>query len=157
MRSERVWPQQIMLEELCKRIQHCCASLRRSRNKRMLGVVGWKIWPVSNFAQLLCLRATFDTLPLFFSRSFRVRHVNSTQGIWDRPEFALGQSDERVIAFFCQGMGEGFKFEKTSRKPNFMPDMTSHTIQTLSVNTESRLSTVSAINGFLIVEIWVFS
>ena len=40
-----------MLEELCKRIQHCCATLRRSRNKEMLGVVGWKVWPVSNFAQ----------------------------------------------------------------------------------------------------------
>ena len=26
-----------MLEELCKRIQHCCASLRRSRNKRNVG------------------------------------------------------------------------------------------------------------------------
>ena len=88
-----------MLEELCKRIQHCCAMLRRSRKKRnvrscwlksltgfklcattpnktqqhatgcangsniaglrfgdhgtkeFLGVVGWKVWPVSNFAQ----------------------------------------------------------------------------------------------------------
>ena len=26
-----------MLEELCKRIQHCCATLRRSRNKRYVG------------------------------------------------------------------------------------------------------------------------
>ena len=26
-----------MLEELCKRIQHCCATLRRSRNKRTVG------------------------------------------------------------------------------------------------------------------------
>ena len=26
-----------MLEELCKRIQHCCATLRRSRNKRNIG------------------------------------------------------------------------------------------------------------------------
>ena len=25
------------LEELCKRIQHCCATLRRSRNKRNVG------------------------------------------------------------------------------------------------------------------------
>ena len=40
-----------VLEELCKRTQHCFATLRRSRNKRMLGVVGWKVWPVSNFAQ----------------------------------------------------------------------------------------------------------
>ena len=31
----------IMLGELCKRIQHCCATLRRSdRTKEMLGVVG---------------------------------------------------------------------------------------------------------------------
>ena len=26
-----------MLEELCKRIQHCCATFRRSRNKRNVG------------------------------------------------------------------------------------------------------------------------
>ena len=26
-----------MLEELCKRIQHCCATLRRSRNTRNVG------------------------------------------------------------------------------------------------------------------------
>ena len=26
-----------MLEERCKRIQHCCATLRRSRNKRNVG------------------------------------------------------------------------------------------------------------------------
>ena len=26
-----------MLQELCKRIQHCCATLRRSRNKRDVG------------------------------------------------------------------------------------------------------------------------
>ena len=26
-----------MLKELCKRIQHCCATLRRSRNKRNVG------------------------------------------------------------------------------------------------------------------------
>ena len=26
-----------MLEELCKRIQHCCATLRRSQNKRNVG------------------------------------------------------------------------------------------------------------------------
>ena len=26
-----------LLEELCKRIQHCCTTLRRSRNKRNLG------------------------------------------------------------------------------------------------------------------------
>ena len=38
-----------MLEELCKRIQHCGATLRRPRN----GFVGSKVWPVSNFAQQL--------------------------------------------------------------------------------------------------------
>ena len=41
-----------MLEELCKQIQHCWATLRRSRNKRNVGsVVGWEVWPVSNFTQ----------------------------------------------------------------------------------------------------------
>ena len=33
----RAWPQQLMLEEVCKRIQHCCATLRRSQNKRTVG------------------------------------------------------------------------------------------------------------------------
>ena len=55
MRNERAWPQPC-LEELCKRIQHCCTTLRRLRNKseqikEMLGVVGLKVWPVSNFEQ----------------------------------------------------------------------------------------------------------
>ena len=40
----RAWPQQLMLEEVCKRIQHCCATLRRSQKKKeMLGVVGSKL------------------------------------------------------------------------------------------------------------------
>ena len=39
-----------MLEELCKRIQHCCATHRRSRNKRNVGscwlesLTGFKLW-----------------------------------------------------------------------------------------------------------------
>ena len=39
-----------MLEELCKQIQHCCATLRRSRNKRNVGscwlksLTGFKLW-----------------------------------------------------------------------------------------------------------------
>ena len=33
----RAWPQQLMLEEVYKRIQHCCATLRRSQNKRNVG------------------------------------------------------------------------------------------------------------------------
>ena len=46
---EVLWP--TMLEELCKRIQHCCATLRWSRNKRNVGscclksFTGYKIWP----------------------------------------------------------------------------------------------------------------
>ena len=31
-----------MLEELCKRIQHCCATLRRSRNERNVGSCWFK-------------------------------------------------------------------------------------------------------------------
>ena len=31
MRNARLWPYATMLEKLCKRIQHCCATLRRSR------------------------------------------------------------------------------------------------------------------------------
>ena len=39
-----------VLEELWKRIQHCCATLRRSRNKRDVGscwlkrLTGFKLW-----------------------------------------------------------------------------------------------------------------
>ena len=39
-----------MLEELCKRIQHCCATLRRSRNKRNVG----SCWPKSLTGFKLC-------------------------------------------------------------------------------------------------------
>ena len=42
-----------MLEALCKRVQHYCVTLRRSRNERNVGCVGSKVWPVSNFAQQL--------------------------------------------------------------------------------------------------------
>ena len=39
-----------MLEELCKRIQHCCASLRPSRNKRDFGIC----WLKSLTGFILC-------------------------------------------------------------------------------------------------------
>ena len=38
-----------MLEELCKQIQHCCATLRWTQTKEMLGPVDLKVWPASNF------------------------------------------------------------------------------------------------------------
>ena len=37
MCNMRAWPQQLMLEEVCKRIQLCCATLRRSQSKINLG------------------------------------------------------------------------------------------------------------------------
>ena len=43
-----------MLEELCKRIQHCCATLRRSRNKRNVGscwlknLTGFKLYATTS-------------------------------------------------------------------------------------------------------------
>jgi len=37
MCNARAWPRQTMLEELCKRIQHCCSTVQRSRNKRNVG------------------------------------------------------------------------------------------------------------------------
>ena len=42
-----------MLEELCKQVQHCCATLRRSRNKRDVLSCWLIIWSVSNSAQQL--------------------------------------------------------------------------------------------------------
>ena len=38
----RAWPQQLMLEEVWKRIQHCCTTLRRSQNKRNVGSCWFK-------------------------------------------------------------------------------------------------------------------
>ena len=52
-RNERAWHPPTMLEELCKRIQHCCATLRKSRNKRNVGscwvksLTGFKLCAVS--------------------------------------------------------------------------------------------------------------
>ena len=46
-----------MLEELCKRIQHCCATLRRARNKRNVGsywlksLTGFKLCAIRPFAR----------------------------------------------------------------------------------------------------------
>ena len=46
-----------MLEELCKRIQHCCATLRRPRNKRNVGsywlksLTGFKLCAIRPFAR----------------------------------------------------------------------------------------------------------
>ena len=50
MHSERAWPP-TMFEELCKRIQHCCSTLRGSRNKRNVGSCWLKSLTGSNFAQ----------------------------------------------------------------------------------------------------------
>ena len=43
MCNPRAWPQQLMLEEVCKRIQHCCARFGDHKTKEMLGVVGSKL------------------------------------------------------------------------------------------------------------------
>ena len=52
-----------ILEELCKRIQHCCATLRRPRNKRNIGscwlksLTGFKLYATTpNNSQQLCKR-----------------------------------------------------------------------------------------------------
>ena len=58
MRNERAWPQQCWKngsspfgEVTIKYV--CIVALRFSDHgtKKMLGAVGWKVWPVSNFAQ----------------------------------------------------------------------------------------------------------
>ena len=48
----RAWPQQLMLEEVCKRIQHCCATLRRSQNKRNVGSCWLKTLLANKFASV---------------------------------------------------------------------------------------------------------
>ena len=47
-----------MLEELCKRIQHCCATLRRSRNKTNVG----SCW-LKSFDRFQTLGNTFQQFP----------------------------------------------------------------------------------------------
>ena len=48
----RAWPQQLMLEEVCKRIQHCCATLRRSQKKRNVGSCWLKTLFANKFASV---------------------------------------------------------------------------------------------------------
>ena len=48
----RAWLQQLMLKEVCKRIQHCCATLRRSQSKRNLGSCWLKILLANKFASV---------------------------------------------------------------------------------------------------------
>ena len=50
MRSERAWPQQCW--KSCANGSNIVAlRFGDHGTKEMLGVVGWKVWPVSNFAQ----------------------------------------------------------------------------------------------------------
>ena len=48
----RAWLQQLMLKEVCKRIQNCCATLRRSQSKRNLGSCWLKILLANKFASV---------------------------------------------------------------------------------------------------------
>ena len=50
----RLWPQQCWKSCKCKGIQHCCAALRQSQNKR--NVVGSKVWPVTKHYATTCKR-----------------------------------------------------------------------------------------------------
>ena len=67
-----------MLEELCKRIQHCCATLRRSQNKRnvescwLKSLTGFKLCATTsnNMQQGVQTDATCD------ARGFIVSHIN---------------------------------------------------------------------------------
>ena len=52
MCNPRAWTQQLMLEEDCKRIQHCCATLRRSQNKRNVGSCWFKSLFANKFASV---------------------------------------------------------------------------------------------------------
>ena len=56
MLNPRAWPQQLMLEEVCKQMQHCCATLRRSQNKRNLGTC-WLKRLLANKVASVCTRS----------------------------------------------------------------------------------------------------
>ena len=49
----RAWPQQLMLEEVCKRIQHCCATLRRSHTQKKKC---WELLAQKFVGQQVCVR-----------------------------------------------------------------------------------------------------
>ena len=52
MCNPRAWPQQLILEEVCKRIQHCCATHRRSQNKTNVESCWLKILLANKFASV---------------------------------------------------------------------------------------------------------
>ena len=62
-----------MLDELCKRIQHCCATLQRSRNKRKVG----SCWLRSLIGFKLCA-----TTPNNTQQGVRRTQTCNTQQCW---------------------------------------------------------------------------
>ena len=75
MCNARLWPQEC-LKGMCKRIQHIVAlRFGDDGTREMWGLVGSKVWPVSNFAQqfpttrnnFLCKRTQHSTSTNFGS------------------------------------------------------------------------------------------
>ena len=71
-----------MLEELCKRIQHCCATLLRSRNKRNVG--SWWLAMAEKFDRFQTLRNNMQQHLTTCNRVCkRMQHACNIQQCWE--------------------------------------------------------------------------
>ena len=105
-----------MLEELCKRIQNCCATLRRSRNKRIVG----SCWLKSLTGFNLCARAT--TCNKGYKRT---QHVSSNNvgSCWPRKlcPFARGFTWQKRRKIRVTGLNRQEEPPETSSRLSVVP------------------------------------
>ena len=87
-----------MLEELCKRIQHCCATLRRSRNKRNVG----SCWLKSLTGFKLCA-TTCNNISTVCATCKRTQHVtsNNVGSCWPDMLFANVKLNSLLSEMCC--------------------------------------------------------
>ena len=86
MWNPRAWPQQLMLEEVCKRIQHCCATLRRSQNQKNVGSCWLKRLFANKFASVWTRSKVWQSnesarLPLMWPRFKSRRRCHSVSWV----------------------------------------------------------------------------
>ena len=84
----------------CKRAQHCCATLRRSQNNRNVGLVGPKVWPVSNCTQQVPTSANkCQQVPTLLW--FHANGRNTSQHCWAQQCWLLLANN---VASVCMGL-----------------------------------------------------
>ena len=105
-----------MLEELRKRIQNCCATLRRSRNKRNVG----SCWLKSSTGFKLCASATTCN-----KAQKRTQHVSSNNvgSCWPGKlcPFARGFTWQKRRKKRVTGLNRQEDFSETSSRLSVMP------------------------------------